>query len=111
MASGVIIRLGNTITNINTVSSELPKDFKLLQNYPNPFNPTTNIKFSIPHNVFVSLKVYDIEGREVAKLVNTELKSGTYECNWNATNCSSGIYFYKFQAGNYLETKKMIFLK
>ena len=83
----------------------------MLQNYPNPFNPSTTIKFQIPNSSFVNLKVYDVLGNEVATLVNEEKPAGTYQLSFDASNLSSGIYFYKLQAGNIVETKKMILLK
>jgi hypothetical protein len=86
-------------------------DFKLEQNYPNPFNPKTNIEFRIPDFGFVSLKVYDILGNNVATLVNKYLSTGKYEAEFTASNLPSGIYFYQLKTGNYLETKKMMLLK
>ena len=96
--------------------SNLPAVFVLQQNYPNPFNPSTTIKYEIPgqarnDNVLVQLRVYDILGREVATLVNSKQKAGYYEINWNAANNSSGVYFYKIQAGDFVDTKKMILMK
>ena len=101
--------------------SEYPSEFSLLQNYPNPFNPTTNIGFKIADLGFVSLKVFDILGNEVATLVNEELTPGEYEVEFpakggsasggNAYSLPSGVYFYQLEAGNYLETKKMILIK
>ncbi len=93
-----------------------PLSFKLEQNYPNPFNPTTKIKYSIPfvetgHAPSVQLKVYDILGIEVAALVNENKPAGNYEATFNASSLSSGVYFYKLQAGSFVETKKMILLK
>ena len=85
--------------------------FHLFQNFPNPFNPNTNIGFRISDFGFVSLKVYDVLGNEVATLVNEEKPAGYYEIEFNASLLSSGIYFYKLQAGEYTETKKMILLK
>ncbi|MCX6165042.1 MAG: M28 family peptidase [Ignavibacteriae bacterium] len=85
--------------------------FKLYQNYPNPFNPSTNIKFQIPKNCFVSLKVYDLLGKEVETLVNGNYSQGTYEVVWDAKNFPSGLYFYRLQAGEYSETKKTMVLK
>lgn len=86
-------------------------DIDLLQNYPNPFNPTTNIKYSIPTLRFVTIKVYDVLGNEVAVLVNEEKQIGNYELSWNAANLSSGVYFYQLRAGSYVEIKKMILIK
>jgi hypothetical protein len=86
--------------------------FALNQNYPNPFNPTTNISFSIPSKSFVSLKVFDLLGREVATLVSEEMLAGNHSRQWNAINIPSGVYFYRLQAGSsYNETKKLILLK
>ena len=92
-----------------------PNSFFLSQNYPNPFNPVTKIKFSIPQNVRretgnVSLKIYDVLGREIATLVNEEKPAGEYEVEFNAVNLPSGIYFYQLKAGKFAETKKMILL-
>ncbi len=91
----------------------LPKDFRLDQNYPNPFNPTTKIKFVIPSGVegLNTIKVYDLLGSEVATLVNKPLAPGTYEVEFNASNLSSGVYFYSLTSGNFTATKKLILLK
>ncbi len=86
-------------------------DFKLFQNYPNPFNPSTTIRYSIPASEFVTLKVYDVLGNEVATLVNEEKPAGSYETEFNAVGLSSGIYFYQLQAGNFTQTKKLILMK
>ena len=85
--------------------------FSLSQNYPNPFNPATQIQFSLPATGFVTLKVYDALGREVATLVNERKDAGTYGAMLNAASLSSGIYFYRFSAGPFVETKKMLLLK
>jgi hypothetical protein len=103
---------------VKDVTSAAPANFNLAQNYPNPFNPSTNIKYTIP-NVSLSgvegsrvqLKVYDMLGNEVATLVNESKPAGTYEVEFNASNLSSGIYFYKLQSGNFVETKKMVLMK
>jgi photosystem II stability/assembly factor-like uncharacterized protein len=87
------------------------KGFELYQNYPNPFNPSTKLSFVIGHSSFVSLKVYDLLGKEVATLVNEEKPAGKYEVVFEASLLTNGVYFYKFQAGSYSETKKMLFLK
>ena len=83
----------------------------LNQNYPNPFNPTTNIGFRIAEFGFVSLKFYDLLGREVATLVNEEKPAGSYEVKFDGSGLSSGIYFYKIQTGNFIDVKKMILMK
>jgi hypothetical protein len=104
-------QLGQVITSINDISNQLPLEFILYQNYPNPFNPTTQLKFDLKDNGFVKLVVYDILGREVKILVNEDRHAGRYEVGFNAQNLSSGIYFYKLQAGNYVMTKKLLLLK
>lgn len=98
-------------TSIHSVSGQVVNTYNLYQNYPNPFNPVTKIKFSIPENNFVSLKVYDINGKEVDKIFSGNLKSGIYESDFDASKLSSGIYFYKLDAGNFSEIKKMVVLK
>jgi N-acetylneuraminic acid mutarotase len=92
-------------------SAGIVKSFALEQNYPNPFNPTTAIEFSIPKSAFVSLKIYNILGEEVATLVSEKLVTGRYKYNWDASALASGVYFYRIQAGNYVEAKKMILLR
>ncbi len=89
----------------------IPREFSLKQNYPNPFNPVTTISFALPSKVLVTLKIYDLIGREVAVLASEELPAGTYTRQWNAANMSSGIYFYRLQAGNFIATKKLVLLK
>ncbi|MCK9407915.1 MAG: DUF6851 domain-containing protein [Bacteriovoracaceae bacterium] len=86
-------------------------DWKLSQNYPNPFNPTTTIAFGIQNSSFVSLKVFDVVGREVATVINELMSAGAYTRQWNAENITSGVYFYRIQAGNFIETKKCIVMK
>jgi hypothetical protein len=103
--------LSDIITSIHITSSELPSEFFLRQNYPNPFNPTTTIKFQITISKFVKLSVFDMLGHEVATLMNEQLKPGMYEVEWDGTGYSSGTYYYKLFAGDYVETKKMILMK
>lgn len=99
-------------TNIPRVEDYLvPKNFEVKQNYPNPFNPSTTIEFSIPKDANVSLRIYDILGKEVSTLVNEQRSAGTYVINWNASSFSSGIYFYRVTAGEFTETKKMFLVK
>ena len=90
---------------------ELPKSFSLSQNYPNPFNPVTKINYSIPHVSFVTLKVYDLLGREIKALVNEEKSPGNYEVEFNGSILSSGVYFYRMEAGEFIATKKFVLLK
>ena len=99
------------ILSIKFLNQISPKEFALFQNYPNPFNPTTNIQFAIPKPGFTILKVYDVLGKEVATLVNEKLSAGSYEVDWDASNFGSGAYFYRLEAGDYVETKKMLFIK
>jgi Secretion system C-terminal sorting domain len=98
-------------TSVRELSAEAPMRFSLEQNFPNPFNPTTNISFSLSSRSFVSLKVYDLKGREVATVVSEEMSEGNYAKQWNARNLPSGIYFYRLQAGSFKETKKLLLLK
>lgn len=102
---------GGTPIGINSISTELPQSFSLEQNYPNPFNPVTKFKFSIPVAGSVSLKIYDISGREVAEILNKPMQPGTYEADWDASAFSSGVYFYSIQAGEFNSTKKMVLVK
>lgn len=103
--------LSQIVTDVNEEINIIPEQYSLEQNYPNPFNPSTNIGFRISDFGFVSLKVYDVLGKEVAILVNEEKDRGVYTINFDASGLSSGIYFYKLQAGNFVETKKMQLLK
>jgi len=100
-----------TPLDIGEDGGNYPKEFALGQNYPNPFNPSTTFKYEIPKESYITLKVYDILGREVTTLVNEQQRAGYYEIDWNAVNNSSGVYFYKIQAGDYVDTKKMILLR
>ncbi|HKB85273.1 MAG TPA: aryl-sulfate sulfotransferase, partial [Ignavibacteriaceae bacterium] len=89
----------------------VPSEFFVDQNYPNPFNPITKIKYNLPHNSFVNLRVYDILGSEITTLVNAEQPSGNYEVEFNGADLASGIYFYRFDAGGFTSVKKMLLLK
>ena len=102
---------GGFNTTPTDVKSDEPLIFQLNQNYPNPFNPTTRIKYSIAKNSFVSLIVYNIVGEKVTTLIEQQQYAGRYEVDWNASNLANGIYIYRVQAGNFVETKKMILLK
>ena len=109
-APGKKIVVRNSI-GIQPVSSEIPGEYRLAQNYPNPFNPTTKIAFEIPKGGFVSLKVYDITGKEVYAPVAENLQAGKYSVDINAGILSSGVYFYSLRAGDFQSTKKMTMLK
>jgi hypothetical protein len=94
------------------VENELqPLTYNLEQNYPNPFNPSTTISYSIPASSFVTLKVFDILGNEISSLVNEEMSAGNYEVEFNAVNLPSGVYFYRLQTANFVETRKMVLMK
>jgi len=99
------------LVGVEPVGSFTPTRYELMQNYPNPYNPSTTIKYQVAENSFVTLKVYDLLGKEIATLVNSNLKPGLYELQFNASGLTSGIYFYKISAGNYTDTKKMILIK
>ena len=98
---------GVSVDNIEGI----PTKYELTQNFPNPFNPITKINYEIPELSFVTLKVYDVLGNEVTILVSEEKPVGRYEAEFNAITLPSGIYFYQLQAGNFIETKKMILMK
>jgi hypothetical protein len=114
LAGAVIngIVYGDTsMTGVQKISSKVPDKFSLCQNYPNPFNPKSKIKFEIAKSSEAKIIVYDALGREVAVLVNEQLKPGTYEVEFDGTNFPSGVYFYKLIAGDHIEIRKMILVK
>ncbi|MCH7962844.1 MAG: T9SS type A sorting domain-containing protein [Bacteroidetes bacterium] len=103
-----------TVVSVEDETQNLPTEFSLSQNYPNPFNPSTRIQYAISSKQFVSLKVYDVLGNEIATLVNKELPAGSYVVEFNIAQnsiLSSGVYFYQLKAGNFIETEKMILVK
>ena len=102
---------GGVPVGVKPGSFELPDEFSLFQNYPNPFNPVTQIEYQIPYKEFVNLTVYNVLGNETAYLVNEEQYPGTYKVEWNASNFPSGVYFYKLQAGDFTQTRKMTLIK
>ena len=97
------------LTNVG--DNNLTLSFYLMQNYPNPFNPATTVRYQIPKTAFISIKIYDILGREIATLVNEEKPAGNYEVKFDGSGLSSGIYFYRLQSGDYSSVKKMILMK
>jgi len=101
----------DVITGVVNTSTEIPKEYSISQNYPNPFNPTTKINFALPKSGFVSLKIYDLLGREVASLVNEVKSAGQYTADFNASQFTSGIYFYKIEANGFSQVKKMMLIK
>ncbi|MBI5022129.1 MAG: T9SS type A sorting domain-containing protein [Ignavibacteriales bacterium] len=106
-----VYRSEQPLLDVRVVSNEIPLSTKLFSNYPNPFNPATNIQFSIANSQLTILKVFDMLGREVATLVNEMKQPGVYSVTWDASQYSSGIYYYRLQAGNFVETKKLILMK
>lgn len=92
-------------------NNSVPVSYKLYENYPNPFNPVTTIKYEIPERAFVELKVFDFLGKEILSLQSGYQNAGVYEVAFDGKNLSSGVYFYRFVSGNYVETKKMVLVK
>lgn len=109
-ASGGIHKMRNA-TGITPTSLTVPDNYSLGQNFPNPFNPTTNINFSIPRSGLVTLKIYDMAGKEVVTLVNEVKTAGSYIVGFNAANLASGAYFYRVTSGEFVDTKKMLLVK
>ncbi len=103
--------LDNTVTEVTGQAFTLPSDYQLSQNYPNPFNPATEIEFTIPAEHHVTLKVYSMMGQEIETLVDEELPQGRYKKAFDASRLSSGMYFYRIQAGNFSQVKKMTLVK
>lgn len=105
---------GDTAMNpsgIINLNSSIPEKFSLAQNFPNPFNPETIITFNIPKNSFVKLKVYDVSGKELTVLVNGNLDAGSYNYQWDGDSFTSGVYFYRLEANEFVETKRMVLIK
>ena len=101
-------------TDVIESESTIPEKFELYQNYPNPFNPTTNITYSLPVgqvDYHVVIKIYDVLGRLVKELVNTNQQPGKFTVEFNASELTSGIYFYTVQGGKYSVTKKMVLMR
>jgi len=104
----LVVHSAGALTSVSDADAFVPVGIVLYQNYPNPFNPSTHIPFTVRGSGFVSLKVYDILGREVRTLVNDYLRSGNYEVTWDATGMSSGVYFFRLDAGGSSTTKRML---
>ena len=98
-------------TGIEKISSIIPAEFRLHNNYPNPFNPETNIKFEIPRSGLVIITIYDMLGNNITTLLNQHLSAGVYKVNWIAKNLASGIYFYRMESKDFIDTKRMVLLK
>jgi hypothetical protein len=112
----IVFDPGNWILKNNTVVTEVedvvqPFNYSLEQNYPNPFNPSTTIQYSIPQSGLVTLKVFNVLGKEVATLANGQNDAGNHKVEFDASALNSGVYFYKIESGSFVETKKMILLK
>ncbi|MCC6866764.1 MAG: T9SS type A sorting domain-containing protein [Ignavibacteria bacterium] len=99
------------VTGITNLNTGIPEGYELSQNYPNPFNPVTNIKFELPERNFVTLKIFNSSGQQVAELVNGDYSAGTYIVKWDALKFSSGVYFYTLNSGRFIETKKLLLVK
>ena len=106
-----IKKTSNSVTSTGDGIKTTVDDFELSQNYPNPFNPATNIRFTIPESDFVTIKIYNAIGEEVQTLVNTNFAAGTHTLQFNGSNLASGLYFYRIQAGSFVQVKKMMLLK
>jgi hypothetical protein len=102
---------GSVLSSVSSNATGIPDKFSLTQNYPNPFNPSTSFTYELSKAGFVSVKGYDLLGREVATLVNEFKQAGSYPATWNAASFGSGVYFYKMQSGSFTATKKMILMK
>jgi hypothetical protein len=98
-------------SGVDVQSVSIPHAIKLEQNYPNPFNPVTSIKFDIPRSTHVTITIYDILGRVVVNLIDSQMKPGFYKADWNANDFSSGVYFYRLITDDFTETKKMLLVK
>ncbi len=110
--SAFILQVNGNVTGVTSVNDKfIPENFSLSQNYPNPFNPSTKINYAITESSLVTIKIYDMLGREVKILVNEEKPAGSYTINFNSENLASGVYFYKLTAGNFTATKKLMLLK
>jgi len=108
---GIWIYTDTTITGINKIGNEVPERYGLEQNYPNPFNSTSNIKYQITTSCIVKIRVFDVLGREVKTLLNEYKHPGTYQLSFNAGDLSSGVYYYRLEAGDFSETKKFVLMK
>jgi hypothetical protein len=106
-----VARWNSGTSRVEQLSPTAPKTFLLEQNYPNPFNPSTTIRYQLPVASEVKLEVYDVLGKKIATVVNERQSAGSYQVVWNASGLSSGTYFYRLQAGTFVETKKMIMVK
>ncbi len=108
---GLIKRAVANLIGVNAINNIMPENFLLHQNYPNPFNPSTNIQYDLPKDNFVTIKVYDLLGKQVAKLINEFKPAGSYLISFDGSKLSSGIYFYKIETKDFIQTKRMVLVK
>ena len=99
------------VIGIQNISSEIPDNYILQQNYPNPFNPVTNIRFQLPNASNIKLVVYDVSGKVLDVLINQKLNAGYYNYDWDASQYSSGVYFYTLESDDFRDSKKMVLIK
>jgi hypothetical protein len=99
------------VVTVEKLAGDIPERYLLAQNYPNPFNPSTTIEFALPRTSHVSIRVYDVLGLEVATLVDDQLPPGEYKTTWNAADIASGVYLCRIQAGDFVQTRKLILLR
>jgi hypothetical protein len=103
--------LSEMLTRVENKSKQTLSTFFLNQNYPNPFNPSTTISFTIPSRSLVTLKVFDLLGKEVTTIFSKEISAGNHSTQWNASNIASGVYFYRLQSGSFVDIKKLLLLR
>ena len=103
--------MSNQIIGVSPERTGIIISYELKQNFPNPFNPITTIDYALPSRSEVSLIIFDLRGREVVRLVDEEKQAGLHSARWDASNVSSGIYFYRLTAGDFVQTRKMVLLK
>lgn len=106
-----IVWFENVIVGVEPLPGVMPSEYVLYQNYPNPFNPSTSIEFSLPKADFVTLKIYDVTGAAVATLVSEQLPAGSYQYQWDARELASGLYFYRLEAGEFAQSRKMLLIR
>jgi hypothetical protein len=111
LENGALLVPSQALVSAESIDNIIPENFYLSQNYPNPFNPATIIRYSVPQRSNVTLKVYNVLGNEIVILVSEEKDRGVYIVRFDASNLASGMYLYRLQAGSFVETKKMLFLK